>query len=69
LLTGWRMRNGRERLMARNASTIPAKNWFDIGGRAYALFRPEYPAGLSKFLAETVGGRGCAVDVGCGTGH
>jgi SAM-dependent methyltransferase len=55
--------------MTRNTSTTTAKNWFDMGGRAYALFRPEYPAGLSKFLAETVGGRGCAVDVGCGTGQ
>ncbi|MBB5577537.1 MULTISPECIES: class I SAM-dependent methyltransferase [Rhizobium] len=55
--------------MTGNAEITTAKNWFDKGGSAYALFRPEYPAGLSTFLAQTVGGRGCAVDVGCGNGQ
>ncbi|MGO4624034.1 class I SAM-dependent methyltransferase [Ensifer sp. 2YAB10] len=45
------------------------RNWFDGGGSAYALFRPEYPAGLSKFLADTVNSQGCALDVGCGNGQ
>ncbi|NVD39019.1 class I SAM-dependent methyltransferase [Ensifer sp. HO-A22] len=45
------------------------QNWFDKGGSAYALFRPEYPAALSRFLADTVHHRGCALDVGCGNGQ
>lgn len=55
--------------MTENAGMTTARNWFDTGGSAYALFRPEYPAGLALFLAQTVGGRGCAVDVGCGNGQ
>ena len=48
---------------------VGTRNWFDAGGSAYALFRPEYPAGLSTFLASTVKGQGRAVDVGCGNGQ
>lgn len=46
-----------------------ARNWFDGGGNAYALFRPEYPAGLSRFLAALAPARQRAVDVGCGNGQ
>lgn len=46
--------------MTENAGMTAARNWFDTGGSAYALFRPEYPAGLARFLAQTVDGRGCA---------
>lgn len=49
--------------------TMPRKNWFDAGGSAYVQFRPEYPAGLSKFLAEISPARELAVDVGCGNGQ
>lgn len=45
------------------------KNWFDRGGRAYARFRPEYPAALARFLAQTAPARDRAVDVGCGNGQ
>lgn len=51
------------------AAEVGTRNWFDAGGSAYALFRPEYPAGLSTFLAGTVKGQGRAVDVGCGNGQ
>lgn len=44
-------------------------NWFDQGGRSYALFRPEYPAGLAAHLAGIAPRRGRALDVGCGTGQ
>ena len=43
-------------------------NWFDQGGRNYALFRPEYPPELARSLAELTTQRR-AVDVGCGTGQ
>lgn len=46
-----------------------SKNWFDQGGQAYARFRPEYPLGLARFLAENAPSRDCAVDVGCGNGQ
>ncbi|MDK1374839.1 MULTISPECIES: class I SAM-dependent methyltransferase [unclassified Sinorhizobium] len=49
--------------------TTPRKNWFDAGGNAYARFRPEYPAGLSAFLAGIAPSREMAVDVGCGSGQ
>lgn len=55
--------------MTGNAETTTTKNWFDTGGSAYALFRPEYPVGLARFLSQTIGGRGCAVDIGCGNGQ
>lgn len=44
-------------------------NWFDQGGRGYALFRPEYPSALAAALADLAPGRGRALDVGCGTGQ
>lgn len=54
-------------------STAPAspaaRNWFDQGGSAYARFRPEYPAELAAFLAQTAPARGLAVDAGCGNGQ
>ncbi|MDA5193039.1 class I SAM-dependent methyltransferase [Govanella unica] len=46
-----------------------SKNWFDRGGQAYARFRPEYPLGPARFLAETARSHKCAVDVGCGNGQ
>ncbi len=46
-----------------------SRNWFDRGGRAYARFRPEYPAELARFLAESAPSRDRAVDVGCGNGQ
>ncbi|WP_331371886.1 class I SAM-dependent methyltransferase [Sinorhizobium chiapasense] len=49
--------------------TMPRKNWFDAGGSAYAQFRPEYPAGLSTYLAGIAPTREMAVDVGCGSGQ
>lgn len=55
--------------MSGTGETTTIRNWFDTGGGAYALFRPEYPAGLARFLAGLVDGRGCAVDVGCGNGQ
>ena len=45
------------------------RNWFDQGGKAYASFRPEYPAGLAAFLAGIAPDRALAVDVGCGNGQ
>jgi SAM-dependent methyltransferase len=45
------------------------KNWFDQGGKAYARFRPEYPAELARFLAGITPVHDLAVDVGCGTGQ
>ncbi|MFD6880810.1 class I SAM-dependent methyltransferase [Rhodococcus sp. NPDC060084] len=47
----------------------PPKNWFDRGGEAYARFRPEYPAGLARFLASLAPSYGLAVDAGCGNGQ
>jgi SAM-dependent methyltransferase/DNA-binding MarR family transcriptional regulator len=52
-----------------SAGAVPAKNWFDSGGRAYARFRPEYPARLSMFLASLAPSADLAVDVGCGSGQ
>jgi len=53
--------------MANGRST---KNWFEHGGRAYVRFRPDYPAGLTRFLAETTAPpHDRAVDVGCGNGQ
>lgn len=45
------------------------RNWFDQGGRAYAVFRPDYPAELARYLASISPDRKLAVDVGCGTGQ
>lgn len=45
------------------------KNWFEEGGRAYALHRPDYPPELAGYLADISPGRGVAVDVGCGSGQ
>jgi SAM-dependent methyltransferase len=44
-------------------------NWFDAGGEAYALHRPDYPDRLAAHLAEIAPARRLAVDVGCGTGQ
>jgi ubiquinone/menaquinone biosynthesis C-methylase UbiE len=44
-------------------------NWFDRGGAAYALRRPDYPGELAAWLAESAPGRKHALDVGCGTGQ
>lgn len=51
-----------------SAAKVP-HNWFDHGGDAYARFRPDYPAAVTRFLAAASLGRACAVDVGCGTGQ
>ena len=51
------------------ADATNPKNWFEQGGRAYARFRPEYPAALARFLGETAPARERAVDVGCGNGQ
>ena len=44
-------------------------NWFDDGGRSYALFRPDYPPELAAGLASLSPRQGRALDVGCGTGQ
>ncbi len=44
-------------------------NWFERGGRAYARFRPDYPARLGEFLAGLAPAADLAVDVGCGSGQ
>lgn len=44
-------------------------NWFDRGGEAYGVFRPDYPPGLADHLAACAPTTRCAVDVGCGTGQ
>ena len=49
--------------------TPPERNWFDQGGSAYALYRPDYPAQLAEWLAEQAPDRTLAVDVGCGNGQ
>ncbi|MGO2751093.1 MAG: class I SAM-dependent methyltransferase [Pseudoclavibacter sp.] len=46
-----------------------ARNWFDEGGRAYAQFRPTYPADLANGLAGLAPTIDLAVDVGCGNGQ
>ena len=46
-----------------------SRNWFQEGGRNYALFRPEYPPALAAYLASISPGRQQAVDVGCGNGQ
>lgn len=53
--------------MSGNASA--GQNWFDRGGSAYALFRPDYPDELSRFLSYMSPAQSLAVDVGCGTGQ
>ncbi|HWU02655.1 MAG TPA: class I SAM-dependent methyltransferase [Novosphingobium sp.] len=44
-------------------------NWFDAGGSAYALYRPDYPPELAQYLASLAPARRLAVDVGCGSGQ
>jgi len=44
-------------------------NWFDDGGRSYALFRPDYPPELAACLASLSARQGRALDMGCGTGQ
>lgn len=44
-------------------------NWFGEGGGDYARYRPDYPPDLAAFLAGLAPDRGCAVDVGCGSGQ
>lgn len=44
-------------------------NWFDRGGRDYALFRPDYPPALAAYLASISPGRRRALDIGCGSGQ
>lgn len=46
-----------------------APNWFDRGGAAYALHRPDYPDALVDVLAERAPRLDCALDVGCGSGQ
>lgn len=53
--------------MSGNASA--GLNWFDQGGSAYALFRPDYPDELSRFLSHVSPAQSLAIDVGCGTGQ
>jgi SAM-dependent methyltransferase len=48
---------------------MPARNWFDGGGKDYARFRPAYPRALAAFLASSALERRLAVDVGCGNGQ
>jgi SAM-dependent methyltransferase len=50
-------------------TTDTRTNWFDQGGRSYALFRPEYPPELSAYLASISPQQQRALDVGCGTGQ
>lgn len=49
--------------------TPDARNWFDEGGRAYAQFRPSYPASLASELAQLAPSTDLAVDTGCGNGQ
>jgi SAM-dependent methyltransferase len=44
-------------------------NWFESGGSAYAVFRPDYPDALVTYLAGIAPDNNLAVDVGCGTGQ
>ena len=44
-------------------------NWFDAGGRSYALFRPDYPPELAAYLASLSPRQERALDVGCGNGQ
>lgn len=50
-------------------AALPARNWFDQGGQAYAHYRPTYPPALATFLAAQAPQRRLAVDVGCGNGQ
>lgn len=45
------------------------QNWFDVGGEAYARYRPDYPHVVASFLADISPARRLAVDVGCGNGQ
>ena len=45
------------------------RNWFDQDGRAYAKYRPEYPAQLASYLASVTVDKKLAIDVGCGNGQ
>lgn len=55
--------------MDTDKTTAPARNWFDLGGQAYARFRPEYPTELARFLATVAPDTALALDVGCGSGQ
>ena len=44
-------------------------NWFDQDGGVYARFRPDYPEGVTAFLADVAPDTRVAVDVGCGNGQ
>lgn len=46
-----------------------ARNWFDMGGDAYARYRPDYPDALAAFLAGAAPDTRLALDVGCGSGQ
>ncbi|MGW4477180.1 methyltransferase domain-containing protein [Rhodococcus triatomae] len=71
---GERVRDARRIEQERNA-LVPTPggtattNWFDRGGSAYALFRPEYSERLAMFLASLAPSAALAVDVGCGNGQ
>ena len=45
------------------------RNWFDLGGAAYAQFRPQYPPALASWLASRAPDLQLALDVGCGNGQ
>ena len=55
--------------MDTDKTTAPVRNWFDLGGQAYARFRPEYPTELARFLATVAPDTALALDVGCGNGQ
>ncbi len=52
-----------------NNPSIKGRNWFDRGGEAYAVFRPQYPPAMASYLASLAPDTQLAVDVGCGTGQ
>lgn len=47
----------------------PKTNLFENNGANYAAFRPTYPSGLVKALADLCPRQHRALDVGCGTGQ
>lgn len=55
--------------MDADKTTAPVRNWFDLGGQAYARFRPEYPTELARLLAAAAPDTALALDVGCGSGQ
>lgn len=48
---------------------VVMSNWFTTGGQQYHAFRPTYPAGLARKLAQLAPQHNLAVDVGCGNGQ